>query len=221
MSFAPITHIFKVLGLSAVALVCATGLASADTTQELKDKAEIESLIYCYARGADTIGSGKTQSDPEAAGFAILKTCFTDNATFGVWPVGMPFDREAFPSRTGSKPPAVIVEGTVSWASSINAAFRGAGGVGYDFVQHLLSNVHVDVKGNDGKLSAYLVSTHIIQGEQPFSPSRCHQQSNGTYSLRVKKIGGTWKVTSLDLTQIAYDIITESGAGCAAPAATQ
>jgi len=76
----------------------------------------------------------------------------------------------------------------------------------------------VEVNGDEGKLLAYVLSTHIIQGAQPFTPSRCHQQSNGTYSSKVKKIDGVWKITSFDLTQIAYEAIVETGAGCAAPA---
>ena len=213
-----VTRIAKALGFSVLLLVIATAPALAKKADVLKDRMDIADLITCYAHAADTIGSGKTQSDPKAAGLAIIRTCFTEDATIAIWPVGMPFDREVFPTRTGDKPPAIVLDSPAAWAEMVDSAFRSAGGVGYDFVQHLVSNVKVEVNGDEGKLLAYVLSTHIIQGAQPFTPSRCHQQSNGTYSSTVKKIDGVWKITSFDLTQIAYEAIVETGAGCAAPA---
>jgi len=198
-----------------IALTWSTG-SDADGAP-LKAKAQISDLMVCYARGADAIGDATTNADPEAAGLSIFRECFTEEATFALWPVGIPFDSPTFPDRSGNMPPLLLIEGPAAWASFTNASFRSAGGVGYDFVQHLIGNTHVEVQGNHGRLTAYLNSTHVILGAAPFAPSRCMQQANGTYSLNVEKIKGRWKITRLDLTQMAFNIIIETGAGCNAP----
>lgn len=204
----------KMMLVISIAIV---SLPIAGYAHERSDTEQIEALISCYAKGTDTIGDGKTQTDPEAAGLAIYRQCFTEDATFAVWYFGMPFDSLTFPSRAGDKPPAMMVKGVAAWAQSTNTAFRGAGGTGYDFVQHNISNVDVAVTGDSGQLTAYLSSVHIIQGPAAFAPTRCRQQVNGTYSLRLKKVAGQWKIVSLDLAQISVDSVVENGAGCSAP----
>ncbi len=198
----------------AVTLV-ASGIVSAIASDpgEMNAKAQIADLMVCYARGADAIGDGVTQADPEAAGLAIFEECFTEDASFALWPTGWPFDSPIFPDREIT-PPLLISYSPAEWASFTNFSFRSAAGVGYDFVQHLIGNTVVEVDGNYATLVAYLNSTHIIQGAGPFAPSRCTQQAVGTYSLHVEKIRGSWKVTRLDLTQSAFNAIVENGAGC-------
>lgn len=200
--------------LSLILFLCNSGLVIASEPGEMNAKGQIADLMVCYASGADAIGDGVTQADPEAAGLAIFETCFTEDATFALWPTGWPFDSPTFPDRDGVMPPLLIIIGPAAWASFTNFSFRSAAGVGYDFVQHLIGNTHIEVNGNHGTLVAYLNSTHIIQGPGPFAPSRCTQQAVGTYSLHVEKIEGSWKITSLDLTQSAFNAIIENGAGC-------
>ena len=192
----------------------AAGNAAAVSVEELADREEIRDLVYCYALGADTIGNGSLGAAAEKMGLDIFTGCFTEQATFAVWPAGMPFDRLAFPSRKGDRPPAFIIEGRAAWAGAINASFRGpAGGVGYDFVQHNLTNIDIDIDGNSADVTAYLSSVHVIRGES-MAAMRCRQEAHGTYSLRVSKEDGSWMITSLDLAQIAYDAVIENGGGC-------
>ena len=205
-----------VSGTAAVlGLCCSSGVAAAG---DYATKAEIAELAVCYAIAADTLGEGKTQADPATAGLAMLRKCFTEDATFAIWPAGTPFDSLTSPSRTGDKPPAVVIPGLTTFASAISSSFAAAGGVGYDFVQHKLSNIVVDVEGDSAKLNAYVESTHVIQATEPFTPTRCRQQTNGTYTMKAKKIEGKWLLTSFDLAQIAFDTIIENGDGCSAPA---
>ncbi|WP_195891484.1 nuclear transport factor 2 family protein [Luminiphilus syltensis] len=201
--------------LSLAATIGMTSMVSADGHEATaKDLLEIENLAYCYALGADAIGNGKVESDPLAAGLAIYEECFAEDATFGIWPAGMPFNSLSFPDRTGDMPPAIVIEGREAFAGMVNGSFSGAGGGdGYDFVQHNMTNVQIEADAEKGQLNAYLASVHVIHGE-PGSPMRCRQQANGTYSMKVKKMDGVWKVTSLDLAQIAFDTIIENGKGC-------
>lgn len=182
----------------------------------LADRAEIAALIRCYARGTDAIGNAAVETDPESAGLEILETCFTEDATFAVWPAGTPFDSLVFPERTGDEPPALMVRGPAAWAAATNAAFRGAGGVGYDFVQHNISNIDVEVSGAEGRLTAYLSSVHVIQGA-PGTSTRCRREANGVYSVKAGRVEGRWLITHLDLAQIAYDAVIENGDGCSRP----
>lgn len=200
-----------------LALAATQGAEAAPASmQTLADKQAITELVYCYARGADTIGNGSLGDQAEARGLAIFEQCFAEDATFAVWPAGMPFNRLEFPDRSGDMPPALLIEGRAAWASMVNTAFRSAGGVGYDFVQHNLSNLRIDIDGDRATLTTYLSSVHVIHGA-PGEPIRCRQQANGTYSMQASKQDGNWMIVSLDLAQIANDIIVENGAGCAAP----
>lgn len=175
-------------------------------------KAELANLLVCYARGADAIGDARSNRDPEGAGLAIFRECFTDDATFAVWPAGQPFDKPEFPTRVGPMPPLLILPGPAAWAKFTNTSFRSSG---YDYVQHLVGNIVVKVSGNNATVVGYLNSTHVVMGEGLLAPSRCMQQTNGTYSLKVRKLASGWKVTSLDLAQFAYNTIVETGDGCA------
>ncbi len=200
----------RVLAVSLLIALGSRDLAAANN-DEPNLEAQLAQLLVCYARGADAIGDGRTNHDPEAAGLEIFRKCFTEDATFAIWPAGQPFDNPEFPSRVGTMPPLLIFVGPAAWAKFTNSSFRGAG---YDYVQHLVGNIEVKVSGNNASVVGYLNSTHVVMGEGLLAPSQCVLQTNGTYSLRVRKFPSGWKVTSLDLAQFAYNNIIENGEGC-------
>lgn len=203
----------KAVGLIAAVLLLTGhfGTVSAADSDRQALEAELANLLVCYARGADAIGDGRSNHDPEAAGLAIFRKCFTEDATFAIWPAGQPFDHPEFPSRVGTMPPLAIFPGPAAWAKFTNSSFRSSG---YDYVQHLIGNIVVKVSGDNATVVGYLNSTHVTMGDGLLARSQCMQQTNGTYSLRVRKFDSGWKVTSLDLAQFAYNTIIESGAGC-------
>ena len=67
-----------------LAALCGLGAFTAATAAEQSsirvDKEAIAALIYCYAQGTDAIGDSTTHADPLAAGAAIYRRCFADNA---------------------------------------------------------------------------------------------------------------------------------------------
>jgi hypothetical protein len=93
----------------------------------------------------------------------------------------------------------------------VNTVFRGSG---YDFTQHLLSNVDVQIQGNRALLTAYLNASHVISGDAIGGPSQCVAVANGTYSLLAVKRRGRWVATQLDLTLITFNPVFQSGEGC-------
>ncbi len=171
---------------------------------------EVAELIHCYARGTDAIGDATTQFDPLAAGLAIYRDCFVEEAVFRAWFPQQPFDAQAFPDFEAT-PPTSTVNGVQGWAEFVDGVFRGNG---YDFTQHVISNVDVDVRGRRATLTAYLTASHVISGEGVGGPSRCVAVANGTYSVAAEKLGGRWRATSLDLTLITFNPVFESGTGC-------
>lgn len=203
----------RTIGSIAAVLLLAGHLGSVSAADPDRQalEAELAGLLVCYARGADAIGDSRSNNDPEAAGLEIFRKCFTESATFAIWPAGQPFDRPEFPTRVGSKPPLVIFPGPAAWAKFTNSSFRSSG---YDYVQHLVGNIVVKVSGTNATVVGYLNSTHVVMGEGLLARSQCMLQTNGTYSLRVRKFAGGWKVTSLDLAQFAYNAVAESGEGC-------
>ena len=170
----------------------------------------VADLIYCYARGTDAIGDATTEGDPLGAGYAIYQECFVEDAVFRVWFPHQPFDSQTFPD-AALTPPTASVDSTFGWADFVNGVFRGNG---YDFTQHIISNVDVDVRGNRATATAYLNASHVISGDVIGGASRCVAIANGTYSIKAKRQRGKWRATSLDLTLITFNPTFQSGSGC-------
>ena len=176
------------------------------------DSEAVADLIYCYARGTDAIGDATTNADPLAAGLAIYRGCFAADAEFRAWFPQQPFDSQTFPNPDANPDtaPAPFI-GPAAWAEFVNGVFRGSG---YDFTQHIMSNVDVQLKGNRALLTAYLNASHVISGDAIGGPSRCVAVANGTYSMQAEKRRGRWVATRLDLTLITFNPVFQSGAGC-------
>lgn len=189
-----------------IALACAAQPLNA---ADLQHKAEIADLMYCYARGTDAIGNASLP-DPAAAGAAVYTNCFSDDAKFSAWFPGTPFSSDAFPDRAKTPPSLPPITGPAAWARFVNQVFRSKG---FDLTQHVISNVAVDVQGDRGSLSAYLVATHVIQRGNPRAVE-CVQMANGTYSLEVRRGQDGWKVHALDITLINFTPTYASGKGC-------
>ena len=85
---------------------------------------------------------------------------------------------------------------------------------GYDFTQHIISNVDVQLQGDRALLTAYLNASHVISGDSIGGPSRCVAVANGTYSMQAEKRRGRWVATRLDLTLITFNPVFQSGDGC-------
>lgn len=188
-----------------LAALCLFGQAAQADADRRSDTEEITALMHCYARGTDAIGDATTNSNPRAAGLAIYEKCFTKDAEFRAWFPQQPFDSQTFPNPAGATP----VIGPANWATFVDSVFRGNG---YDFTQHMISNVDVSVSGRRGTLTAYLNATHVVSGTEVGGESQCVQVANGTYSLTVRKIGSQWKITKLDLTLITFNRVFGCGA---------
>ena len=196
--------------------LCAAQWAFAEPELEGGQKAEaaIADIIMCYARGTDVIGDSKTNTDPRGAGLAIYRTCFADDAVFRAWFPQQPFNSQTFPNPS-IQPPTSTINGVSAWADFVSGVFRGNG---YNFTQHMITNVKVNVHGSKGTLTAYLNASHVIAGDGIGGPSKCVAVANGTYSLNVEKNHGRWRAKSLDLTLLTFNPVFESGTGCAPPA---
>ena len=127
------------------------------------DREAVADLIYCYARGTDAIGDATTNADPLATGLAIYRGCFAEDAEFRAWFPQQPFDSQTFPNPDANPDtaPAPFI-GPAAWAEFVNGVFRGSG---YDFTQHIMSNVDVQLNGNRALLTAYLNASHVISGD--------------------------------------------------------
>jgi hypothetical protein len=196
--------------LVVVALTVSSGNALAQGQRA--DREVVADLMYCYARGTDAIGDATTNADPLATGLAIYRQCFTSNAEFRAWFPQQPFDSQTFPNPDAnpSTAPAPFI-GPVAWAGFVNGVFRGNG---YDFTQHMITNVDVQIHGNRALLTAYLNASHVRSGDTIGGPSRCVAVANGTYSMQAVKQRGRWLATRLDLTLITFNPVFQSGAGC-------
>ncbi len=205
-----------VLGVIATLTITALG----QTSVSAKDRGErpvssnaVAELIFCYAEGTDAIGDATTNPDPLSAGLAIYNECFTDDATFSVWFPQQPFDAQKFPD-SAATPPTASVNSPSEWADFVNGVFRGSG---YDFTQHIITNVETEIHGNRAHATAYLNASHVISGDVVGGTSRCVAIANGTYSLKAKRDKGRWVATSLDLTLVTFNPVFESDTGCTPP----
>ncbi len=206
----------KLIGLGVLALgMVGRALAEPELGGGAKAEDAIAEVMYCYARATDAIGDTKTNPDPRAAGLAIYRTCFTDDAVFRAWFPQQPFNSQTFPN-PGTMPPTATVNGVSAWADFVSGVFRGNG---YNFTQHMITNIKVNTQGRQGTLTAYLNASHVIAGDPKNvgGPSKCVAVANGTYSLHLEKRNGRWKATSLDLTLITFNPVFETGTGCAPP----
>jgi hypothetical protein len=206
---APTTGFFRRgTALIALALLSGGALAAGQRT----DREVVADLMYCYARGTDAIGDATTNADPLATGLAIYRGCFTQDAAFRAWFPQQPFDSQTFPNPDANPDtaPAPFI-GPAAWAAFVNGVFRANG---YDFTQHMISNVDVQIHGNRALLTAYLNASHVISGDTIGGPSQCVAVANGTYSLQAVKRQGRWLATQLDLTLITFNPVFQSGEGC-------
>lgn len=159
----------------------------------LPNKDEIINLMLCYATGTDAIGDS-TRVDPLGDGEAIYADCFTDDAVFSAWFPGTDFND---PGQAVTIGPTGGLTGPEAWAGFVFSVFNGT----YTFTQHSLSNFIVDVQGNKGTLTAYLNATHVTQEGGAVTQVAV---ANGTYTLQVEKIGGSWMVRQLELKLINF-----------------
>jgi hypothetical protein len=188
LSFVPL-----VAGLTVVLLLGESPrLASA---LDLDTKEKIVNLMLCYGAGTDAIGNSTlTNPGPRDAGVAIYAKCFTDDAVFRAWFPGTDFSD---PLQAVTVGPTGTQTGPEAWADFVFGVFNGT----YAFTQHSLSNFMVEVSGTTGTLTAYLDAAHVKQAAGLVTGVNV---AHGTYTLQVKKIGGRWKVTHLDLTLINF-----------------
>lgn len=131
---------------------------------------------------------------------------------FDAWFPQQPFDHQAFPNPDAfpDTAPTPFV-GPDAWAEFVNGVFRGNG---YNFTQHMLSNINVTITGDKARLTAYLNASHVRSGTGIGGVSRCVAVANGTYSMYARRINGRWLATRLDLTLITFNPVFQSGAGC-------
>lgn len=192
----------NITGMQAAAIAAVLTLGSAQLaladSDRRSDTEEVAELIYCYARGTDAIGDATTNTSPRDKGLAIYRGCFTSDAEFRAWFPQQPFNSQTFPEPSTTQ--AYI--GPAAWADFVNGVFRSNG---YDFTQHMLSNVDVAIRGRTAKLTAYLNASHVVSGSTVGGVSQCVAVANGTYSLTAKKIGNQWKASKLDLTLITFN----------------
>ncbi len=195
-------HKLPLVGLLAAAC-SATAYADSDRRSDTED---VANLIYCYARGTDAIGDATTNPHPRDAGLAIYNQCFTQDAEFRAWFPHQKFNSQTFPDPSTTN----VTVGPGAWADFVNGVFRGNG---YDFTQHMITNVDVAIRGRTAKLTAYLNASHVVSGTVVGGPSECVAVANGTYSLTAKKFGEQWKATKLDLTLLTFNPVF----GCTPP----
>lgn len=167
-------------------------------------KSVLADVMLCYGRGIDTIGEASTRHQGD--GERILAKCFSEDAEFRVWLPGG-FDSRFFPDPDLIDPIAI---GPNAWAAFSASSYDQSG---YDYTQHLLTNINVEAKGRSGKVTAYLEATFVIIGDG-FGQAQCVVETNGIYSLRVEKRRGRWLATSLDLVLLASGPRAETAAGC-------
>jgi len=177
------------------ALVAILGVSSsiAHAGDSLPTKDQIIDLMLCYATATDAIGDS-TRVDPLADGEAIYSKCFTDDAVFSAWFPGTDFSNPAQAVTIG---PTGGLTGPEAWAGFVYSVFNGA----YTFTQHMMSNFIVEVHGNKGTLTAYLNASHVTQDGGLVTQVAV---ANGTYTLQVEKIKGSWKVSKLELKLINF-----------------
>ncbi len=197
--------------VTAILLMLNAGASPAAQAKQT-DVLAIEALMHCYAAGTDAIGDKNGNSKPTAAGLTIYQDCFTEDAEFNVWFPHQAFDSQTFPNSEISAPsPPSPVVGSENWAEFVNSVFRSKG---YDLTQHAISNITVEVDGRRGKLTAYLIATHVISGKTPAEAAQCVEVANGSYSLATEKIHGQWRIARLDVTLISFSPVFSSGKGC-------
>ena len=170
-----------------LALAIALALPAAGTwaADNLQTKNEIIDLMLCYGEATDTFG---VASNPDSFndGLALYEECFTEDASFNLWPPGADF---------GAPAPVTIV-GPKPWADFVVSGLDGN-----SLGQHMLTNFSVDVDGKTGTLSAYLSATRATYAGGAVASVVV---ANGTYTLQVEKIRGAWKVKRLELRLISF-----------------
>lgn len=169
----------------------------------------IEDLMFCYARGTDAIGDATSQPNPRDAGYAIYRDCFSDDAVFTAYFPGSGFNQRFHPTEPPPNDMDIVrVLGPEAWADFVNTVFRSAvGGQGYDYTQHVLSNLEVKRYHKHAVVTAYLIASHVATGQ-------CEEVAKGFYTLRVERIKGRWVVTQLDLTLLTFNPLFEAPPGC-------
>jgi len=170
-----------------------------------------EDLAFCYAKGTDAIGDASVALDDA---IVIYNQCFTEDAEFNVWFPQQPFTSQVDPDPTaaGFEPTAPSpVGGPVAWAEFVDGVFRGNG---YDFTQHIVSNVEVRREDDVAVVIFYLNASHIISGEGVGGVSQCVAVANGVYTIKARREPGQWRAFSLALTLTTFNPVFENGDGC-------
>jgi hypothetical protein len=176
------TKIGLCMALASALMVSSTSEPTGATSDQgsLEDEAEIQKLTVCYTRGTDAIGRGDL-----AAGKAIYKSCFTNDAELSVW----------FPGADFNGPPSFVTTGTDSWADFVQSVFQGNG---YVATQHLMGSVEVHVtSGQDAVMTSYLHATHVVN-------NGTIDVANGTYDDQIVKKQGHWKIKKRQLKLIDF-----------------
>lgn len=174
--------------LSAVALAvgfCLSGATPAegnpaDNAGSLKARQEIEDLEYCYANGTDAIGRGNY-----ALGKQIYEKCFTSDAEIDA----------SFPHDDPNTPPDLVTTGPDSWADIVQNVFVTAG---YQYTQHTLTNIQVDINGNHATSKSYLTANHILD------PMSSFIIAHGTYENEVVHTNHGWRIKKRSLHLISF-----------------
>lgn len=68
---------------------------------------------------------------------------------------------------------------------------------GFDVTQHQLTNFHIELLGDLCKTCVYMQAEHIIHTEN----ETLERTVGGFYSHELQRVKGTWKISSLKLTE--------------------
>lgn len=159
-----------------------TGEASAKDRSQPIAQVQIQQVTNCFPIGIDAIGAGNFDE-----GLALWEECLTDDFSFAfrfapdadlIECPGVSCPIEEFNS-----------EGKLRSRAETRALFAQFAFVtaGYAATHHNLTNVDVDVHGNNAQVHANVTAWHVVPGEGL-------DLALGTYTTEVVKEGGDWKI---------------------------
>lgn len=67
-----------------------------------------------------------------------------------------------------------------------------------DAMQHIFSNFIIDISGTEARLTCDILAQHIRQG----LPGGDSFMAGGKYDVRLRKVGGDWKFTTIAATTV-------------------
>ncbi len=198
--------------LAATLLGAALPALAGHGERSLVQRAAVEDLVVCYARGTDAIGTavnavntgGNLDStinvgDPQFdAGLAIYRKCFSKNVS-----ITLAFD--GVPALTVPDPATRTpnTDAALQWANFVNNAFRGPG---YKATQHHMGSVSSTVHGNRAEVVSYLIATHTF-GPDGDQPEGSVAVVGGTYTDQDVREHGRWVIGQRTL-NITSSVIT-------------